>query len=67
MRDAMDGNRQILADKEHAVSIDMPKAPVIAEVDCTRVAQVLGNLVNNAAKLSPTSHATQVNIDPTPR
>jgi signal transduction histidine kinase len=53
VQDAVDGNRQLFTEKEHEVSVDMPNEPVIAQVDCTRVAQVLGNLVNNAAKYSP--------------
>jgi two-component system CheB/CheR fusion protein len=63
VQDAVDGNRQIFADKEHAISMDMPKAPVIAEVECTRVAQVLGNLVNNAAKYSPPRSSLEVAVE----
>ena len=53
VQDAVDGNRQLFEAKEHAVSVDMPSERVIAHIDCTRVAQVLANLVNNAAKYSP--------------
>lgn len=37
----------------HRLSLDLPGDPVLLDVDPTRIAQVLGNLLNNAAKYTP--------------
>jgi signal transduction histidine kinase len=39
------------------------KAPVTAQVDPTRVAQILGNLLHNAAKVTPAGGAVRVVLD----
>jgi signal transduction histidine kinase len=53
VQDAVEGNKQLFEEMEHDISVDMPSEPVIMHIDCTRVAQVLANLINNAAKYSP--------------
>ena len=37
----------------HPITVELPDTPVIAEVDPTRIEQVLGNLLSNAIKYSP--------------
>ena len=38
----------------HELVVDLPEAPIIVEVDRTRLAQVLTNLLTNAARYTPT-------------
>jgi PAS domain S-box-containing protein len=35
---------------KHELKIDLPQAPIYAEIDKTRICQVIANLLNNAAK-----------------
>ncbi len=44
-------HRVLLA--RHAVALHLPEEPVRIEADPTRLAQVLGNLITNAAKFTP--------------
>jgi signal transduction histidine kinase len=54
--DAVEANQQLIKLKQQALDVELPPQPVTARVDCTRVTQIISNLVNNAAKYSP-SHA----------
>ena len=46
-------SRPIIDASGHALRIDLPKDPVWLEADHTRLSQVVGNLLNNAAKYTP--------------
>jgi PAS domain S-box-containing protein len=50
VRLAVETSRPAIAAAGHALSVSMPAEPVELEADPTRVAQVLANLLNNAAK-----------------
>jgi signal transduction histidine kinase len=49
---AIDGARPFFDRRRQLVSVEVPE-PVFAQVDATRVAQIIGNLLHNAAKFTP--------------
>ncbi len=46
----------------HQMVVDQPDAPLMLEADATRIAQVLSNLLNNAAKYTPLGGRIEVTI-----
>jgi len=38
---------------QHVLDVDVPDAPLMVDADATRIAQVVANLLNNAAKYTP--------------
>jgi len=38
---------------QHALEVDVPDLPLLVDADATRIAQVVANLLNNAAKYTP--------------
>jgi signal transduction histidine kinase len=53
VEDAMESARPLIEQSRHAVTITMPHEPVPLVADRMRLAQVLLNLLNNAARYSP--------------
>jgi signal transduction histidine kinase len=62
VQDGVDANTELLAQNGQVVKVDMPSVPMTIRIDCTRVAQVVSNLVNNAAKYSPPSSTIDVSL-----
>ena len=62
VQDAVDANTELLTQNGQVLKLDMPSLPVMIHMDCTRVAQVVSNLVNNAAKYSPPSSTIEVSL-----
>jgi CheY-like chemotaxis protein/anti-sigma regulatory factor (Ser/Thr protein kinase) len=50
---ALDLSASLVQQHRHALSVRLPPEPVYLHADATRLAQVLGNLLNNAAKYTP--------------
>jgi signal transduction histidine kinase len=50
IRSALESSQPLIESAGHALTIDLPAEPVWLDADLTRLAQVVGNLLNNAAK-----------------
>jgi PAS domain S-box-containing protein len=50
---AVETSMPLIEAGEHQLNVDVPDDPLQVEVDPTRMAQVLSNLLNNAAKYTP--------------
>jgi CheY-like chemotaxis protein len=47
---AIEASRPVLEAARHQLTVDLPEEPLYVDGDLTRLAQVVGNLLNNAAK-----------------
>ena len=50
---ALEASRPLIEANDHRLELDIPEAPLWVEGDLTRLAQVVSNLLNNAAKYTP--------------
>jgi PAS domain S-box-containing protein len=50
---AVETSRPVLDSARHTLAVDLPDEPIWVEADRTRLAQVVSNLLNNAAKYTP--------------
>jgi PAS domain S-box-containing protein len=50
---ARESSQPTIADYQHQFTVEVPDAPIWIHADPTRLAQVLNNLLNNAAKYTP--------------
>lgn len=58
---------QWLIDKAgHSLSLAIPQEPMMVYVDPARMTQVLGNLISNAAKYTPSGGQIDLGVEPTP-
>ena len=50
---AIDANRPIIETARHALTLDIPTEPIWLDADHARIAQIVSNLLGNAAKYTP--------------
>jgi signal transduction histidine kinase len=62
VQDALDANSDGLAQGAHILKLHIPDAPLVGEVDCTRIVQVISILLNNAVKYSPAGSSINVSL-----
>jgi signal transduction histidine kinase len=53
VRASVEASQPLVNSAQHTLTIDVPADPVWVEGDLTRLAQIVGNLLNNAAKYTP--------------
>ena len=53
IRSALESSQPLIDSAGHSLSVDVPPGPIWVDADLTRLAQVVGNLLNNAAKYTP--------------
>ena len=51
--DAIEASRPLIESQNHQLTVTLPAEPVYLDADLTRLAQVLQNLLNNAARYTP--------------
>jgi CheY-like chemotaxis protein len=53
IRSAVETSRPLIDAARHQLAISLPRQPIVLKADPTRLAQVIANLLNNAAKYTP--------------
>lgn len=63
VRDAIEASTPLLVSKEHQLVLHLPEDPIWVFADLTRMAQVVGNLINNAAKYTPRNGTVTISVN----
>ncbi len=53
VQNAIETSQPLITERAHELCVDLPSGPLPLDADATRLAQVLSNLLNNAAKFTP--------------
>ncbi len=53
VQQAVETSRPAIEAGHHELSVELPDRPILVDADVTRLAQVIANLLNNAAKYTP--------------
>jgi len=65
--DALEGCQDSVARKRQELQVSAPTEPLLAEVDPTRVTEMVTNLISNASRYSPEGSTIRVNLEPRDR
>ena len=61
---AIETSKPLIDTNAHSFTLDMPDTPLWVEGDLTRLAQVISNLINNAAKYTTEGGDIRLNVKP---
>jgi PAS domain S-box-containing protein len=61
---AIEASQPMIDDAGHALTVRLPEEPIYLDADPHRLAQILSNLLNNAAKYTPERGRIQVTAEP---
>ncbi|RZK00159.1 MAG: PAS domain-containing sensor histidine kinase [Novosphingobium sp.] len=64
LRDSIEQNQIYAQSRGVEIDLEVPEAPITAEVDRDRMLQVMDNLLSNAAKFSPEGSRVRVRLRP---
>jgi signal transduction histidine kinase len=62
VRSAVESSRSMIESARHELQVGMPVGPLVVHGDKVRLAQVIGNLLNNAAKYTPPGGAISLSV-----
>jgi signal transduction histidine kinase len=62
VRSAIEASRPLIESANHSLRVDLPQEPVWIDADSTRLAQIVANLLNNAAKYTPHGGRIEVSL-----
>jgi PAS domain S-box-containing protein len=60
--DAVETSLPLIEQKQHTLDLQLHAAPLPVQADATRIAQVIGNLLTNAAKYTPPGGAISLHV-----
>lgn len=63
VQNAVDSTRPLIDAQGHELVLDLPPSPIFVHGDLTRLSQVLANLLNNAAKYTPSGGRIRLGIE----
>ncbi len=62
VRDAVEASYLLIENNAHTLTLNLPEEPIWVHADLTRVTQVVSNLLNNAAKYTPSGGHITVSV-----